>query len=106
MRWSYTEYAWHTFQVKLLSRASAATLSVTFLRTIPLPSSQYFTAVMIKQWMEHKLAPVDQPELNRSAVLVRSAKKAVTAGLAGAVLTNPLDVIRNASALHPGVRHV
>lgn len=52
---------------------------------------------MVKQWMENKLAPVQEPQNNRGAVLARSAKKAVTAGLAGAVLTNPLDVIRNAS---------
>ena len=30
-----------------------------------------------------------------SAVLVRSAIKSVSAGIAGAVLTNPLDVLRN-----------
>ena len=32
---------------------------------------------------------------DKQAVLTRSAVKSVTAGIAGATLTNPLDVIRN-----------
>merc|ERR1712113_337637 len=43
--------------------------------------------------MGEHLAPVDPN--NKAAVLVKSAKVAVTAGVAGAVLTNPLDVVRN-----------
>jgi hypothetical protein len=32
---------------------------------------------------------------DKSSKLLRSALKSVTAGVAGAVLTNPLDVLRN-----------
>lgn len=66
-------------------------LSAGVAKTVP----KYVTAVAVKQWMESWLAPVPNPAHNRSAVLIRSAKKAVTAGILGAVLTNPFDVLRN-----------
>lgn len=47
----------------------------------------------VQDYMERALTPVD-PE-NRWANLSRSAKKSVAAGVAGAALTNPLDVLRN-----------
>merc|ERR1719482_2396018 len=50
-------------------------------------------AVVIKDYMGNWLAPVDPK--NKTATLIKSAKVAVTAGVAGAVLTNPLDVVRN-----------
>merc|ERR1719272_2248909 len=50
-------------------------------------------AVLIKDYMGNFLAPVDPS--NKQGVLLKSAKIAVTAGVAGAVLTNPLDVVRN-----------
>lgn len=43
--------------------------------------------------MERSLAPVDPSD--RWGTLWRSAKKSVAAGVAGAALTNPLDVLRN-----------
>lgn len=43
--------------------------------------------------MERNLAPADP--CDRWATLRRSAQKSVAAGVAGAALTNPLDVLRN-----------
>ena len=43
--------------------------------------------------MERNLAPVDPSD--RWGTLWRSAEKSVAAGVAGAALTNPLDVLRN-----------
>lgn len=64
-------------------------LDAAILKTAP----KYMVAVIIKDYMGQWLAPVDPN--NRNAVLLKSAKVAVTAGVAGAVLTNPLDVVRN-----------
>jgi hypothetical protein len=64
-------------------------LTAGILKTVP----KYITAVVVKDYMEANLPPVD-PE-NEHAILVRSAVKSSAAGLAGAALTNPLDVIRN-----------
>lgn len=66
-------------------------LSAGLFKAVP----KYVTAVCVKQWMEAQLAPVADPQRHRSAVLARAAKKAVAAGVCGAVLTNPLDVVRN-----------
>ena len=55
---------------------------------------------------EHVLAPVDatSPTASRDQLL-RSAQKSVVAGVAGAALTNPLDVIRNKMfQTHEGLR--
>lgn len=59
------------------------------LKTAP----KYMVAIMIKDSMGAYLAPVD-PE-DKTAVIIKSAKIAVTAGVAGAVLTNPFDAVRN-----------
>lgn len=64
-------------------------LDAAILKTAP----KYMVAVLIKDYMGLWLAPVDPKDKN--AVLMKSAKVAVTAGIAGAVLTNPLDVVRN-----------
>jgi len=64
-------------------------LDAAILKTAP----KYMVAVVIKDQMGELLAPVS-PD-NKPAVLLKSAKIAVTAGVAGAVLTNPLDVVRN-----------
>lgn len=64
-------------------------LDAAILKTAP----KYMVAVVIKDYMGLWLAPVDPAD--KQAVLVKSAKVAVTAGIAGAVLTNPLDVVRN-----------
>jgi len=64
-------------------------LDAAILKTAP----KYMVAVVIKDYMGELLAPVDPAD--KTAVLMKQAKIAVTAGVAGAVLTNPLDVIRN-----------
>lgn len=46
-----------------------------------------------QDYMERNLAPADPSD--RWATLWRSAQKSVAAGVAGAALTNPLDVLRN-----------
>merc|ERR1712113_1024643 len=64
-------------------------LDAAILKTAP----KYMVAVLIKDYMGEYLAPVDPAD--KTAALLKSAKIAVTAGVAGAVLTNPLDVVRN-----------
>ncbi|CAB9528363.1 Mitochondrial carrier protein [Seminavis robusta] len=66
--------------------------SAGILKTVP----KYCTAVVIKDYMEEVLPPVDpsSPTVDTDR-LWRSAAKSATAGVAGAALTNPLDVIRN-----------
>lgn len=64
-------------------------LDAAILKTAP----KYMVAVLIKDYMGQWLPPVDASDKN--AVLLKSAKVAVTAGVCGAVLTNPLDVVRN-----------
>ena len=46
----------------------------------------------MEEWLDPVPADAENP---RSLLVQRAALKAVTAGLAGAVLTNPLDVVRN-----------
>lgn len=64
-------------------------VSAGILKTVP----KYITAVAVKDYMEYAL-PLTDPS-DRTATMIRSAIKSVTAGVAGAVLTNPLDVLRN-----------
>uniref|UniRef100_A0A7S4QUA9 Mitochondrial carrier protein n=1 Tax=Alexandrium monilatum TaxID=311494 RepID=A0A7S4QUA9_9DINO len=64
-------------------------LDAAILKTVP----KYMVAVVIKDYMGEWLAPVDPTD--KRAVMLKSAKVSVTAGVAGAVLTNPLDVVRN-----------
>jgi hypothetical protein len=67
--------------------------SAGILKTVP----KYCTAVLVKDFMEERLPQIDDissPTYDRDR-LFRSAAKSATAGVAGAVLTNPLDVIRN-----------
>ncbi|KAL7560162.1 hypothetical protein ACA910_013172 [Epithemia clementina (nom. ined.)] len=61
--------------------------SAGILKTVP----KYCTAVVVKDVMEDALPPARTPSEN----LWRSACKSVVAGVAGAALTNPFDVIRN-----------
>mmetsp|Transcript_13685 Transcript_13685/g.25928 ORF Transcript_13685/g.25928 Transcript_13685/m.25928 type:complete len:271 (-) Transcript_13685:195-1007(-) len=63
--------------------------NAAILKTAP----KFIAAVAIKDGMEKVLAPVDST--NKSAQLIRSLKKSLAAGSIGAVLTNPLDVVRN-----------
>merc|ERR1712032_1805438 len=57
---------------------------------------KYCTAIAVKDWAEQTLPkpPLDSPTRDRD-LLWRSALKSTAAGIAGAALTNPLDVIRN-----------
>jgi hypothetical protein len=64
-------------------------LDAAILKTAP----KYVIAVVIKDYMGQLLAPVEPTD--RTANLLKSAKISVTAGVAGAVLTNPFDVVRN-----------
>lgn len=59
------------------------------MKTVP----KYICAVAVKDYMEEHLPDVDPND--KYAKLIRSAIKSVSAGVAGAALTNPLDVIRN-----------
>ena len=62
------------------------------MKTVP----KYCTAIVVKDYMESILPPADILSPNyKSDVLWRSACKSAIAGVAGAALTNPLDVIRN-----------
>lgn len=63
--------------------------SAGILKTVP----KYITAVAVKDLMEEKLPHV--PNDDKQGILIRSAIKSTAAGIAGAVLTNPLDVLRN-----------
>lgn len=66
--------------------------SAGILKTVP----KYCTAVAIKDWMEEALPrPSADSPTYKSDCLWRSAYKSAVAGVAGAALTNPLDVIRN-----------
>mmetsp|Transcript_72240 Transcript_72240/g.156839 ORF Transcript_72240/g.156839 Transcript_72240/m.156839 type:complete len:277 (-) Transcript_72240:130-960(-) len=58
-------------------------------RTVP----KYVIAVAVKDFMDRNLAPVDGT--SSSAAISRSVKKSIAAGMTGAVLTNPLDVLQN-----------
>jgi len=64
-------------------------VSAGILKTVP----KYITAVAVKDIMEEKLPHADPND--KSAQMYRSAIKSISAGVAGAVLTNPLDVLRN-----------
>lgn len=59
------------------------------MKTVP----KYICAVAVKDYMEEHLPHGDPSD--KYAKLVRSGIKSVSAGVAGAALTNPLDVIRN-----------
>ena len=64
--------------------------SAGIMKTVP----KYVTAVVVRNWCEHRLphfGDASDPQMK----LIRSAVKSVAAGVAGAALTNPLDVIRN-----------
>lgn len=64
-------------------------VSAGIMKTVP----KYVTAVAVKDFMEDWL-PHAVPG-DKSSELMRSAVKSITAGVAGAALTNPLDVLRN-----------
>mmetsp|Transcript_31750 Transcript_31750/g.35576 ORF Transcript_31750/g.35576 Transcript_31750/m.35576 type:complete len:309 (+) Transcript_31750:158-1084(+) len=66
------------------------------LKTVP----KYCTAIAVKDYAERTLPTPSllddsSPETYARMMLLRSAVKSAMAGIAGAALTNPLDVIRN-----------
>jgi hypothetical protein len=66
--------------------------SAGILKTVP----KYCTAIVVKDYMEEYLPKADPlSPTYESDRLWRSVTKAAAAGVAGAALTNPLDVIRN-----------
>jgi len=66
--------------------------SAGILKAVP----KYCVAVHVKNVMEDSLPKVPENSANyKRDRLLRSACKSVVAGVAGAALTNPLDVIRN-----------
>jgi len=66
--------------------------SAGILKTVP----KYCTAILVKDYMECTLPQVDRNSPTyKTDQLWRSALKSAIAGIAGAALTNPLDVIRN-----------
>lgn len=64
-------------------------VSAGIMKTVP----KYITAVAVKDYMEDHLPRADP--MDKQAQLTRAAIKSVAAGVAGAALTNPLDVLRN-----------
>jgi len=64
-------------------------ISAGVMKTVP----KYCTAIAAKDAVEAWLPKSDHP--THSTELGRSAVKSVVAGVAGAALTNPLDVLRN-----------
>eukprot|EP00929_Paragymnodinium_shiwhaense_P101361 TRINITY_DN64382_c0_g1_i1.p1 TRINITY_DN64382_c0_g1~~TRINITY_DN64382_c0_g1_i1.p1 ORF type:complete len:282 (+),score=42.00 TRINITY_DN64382_c0_g1_i1:96-941(+) len=60
------------------------------MKTVP----KYVVAVTVKQWLEDRLRPRAGPT-SRSSRLLRSGAKSFVAGVAGGVVTNPADVLRN-----------
>ena len=69
-------------------------ISASLLKTVP----KYVCAIWVKDLVAAQLpppsAPSGSPE-HRVQTLNRSAAKSIAAGVSGAALTNPLDVIRN-----------
>lgn len=64
-------------------------VSAGVLKTVP----KYITAVGVKDLMEEWLPRGERGD--KRAEMQRSAVKSIAAGVAGAALTNPLDVLRN-----------
>lgn len=63
--------------------------NVSLVATVP----KYVVAIAVKDWMEERLPPAE--EYDRWAVLWRTFQKATAAGLAGTIVTQPFDVLRN-----------
>ena len=78
--------------MKHLIQNASINKSAGILKTVP----KYCTAIIVKDYMEQTLPQTDpQSPTHKTDKLIRSACKSATAGIAGAALTNPLDVIRN-----------
>ena len=66
-------------------------VSAGVLKTVP----KYVVAVAVKDFLEEHLPRESVGVRTKQGEMSRSAIKSISAGLAGAVLTNPLDVLRN-----------
>jgi hypothetical protein len=64
--------------------------SAGILKTVP----KYCTVVYIKDKMEEALPKIDK-NTDKNLFLLRAATKSCTAGVIGAAITNPFDVLRN-----------
>lgn len=89
--WSSIKYIYATHGLKGLWHGTSAGI----LKTVP----KYCTAIIVKDLMEVYMKKPNPDLLTKEQykyhTLYNSAVKSITAGIAGAVLTNPLDVIRN-----------
>jgi Mitochondrial carrier protein len=89
--WSSIKFIYTSHGIKGLWHGTSAGI----LKTVP----KYCTAIIVKDFMEvymHRPDPILlSKEQYKFEILKNSAIKSATAGIAGAVLTNPLDVIRN-----------
>lgn len=93
------KYIYRKFGIKGLWHGTNAGI----LKTVP----KYCTAIIVKDYMEEVLPKINENESSSSSsslsspeeykrnTMIRSACKSATAGIAGAILTNPVDVIRN-----------
>jgi hypothetical protein len=86
------KYIYRNFGIKGLWHGTNAGI----LKTVP----KYCTAIIVKDYMEEVLPKISEsssssPEEYKRNTMIRSACKSATAGIAGAILTNPVDVIRN-----------
>ncbi len=66
-------------------------VSAGVLKTVP----KYVVAVGVKDYLESTLPRQREGHRTKQGEMQRSAIKSISAGLAGAILTNPLDVLRN-----------
>jgi hypothetical protein len=66
-------------------------VSAGVLKTVP----KYVVAVAVKDYLEDALPREPVETRTKYGEMSRSAIKSISAGLAGAILTNPLDVLRN-----------
>ena len=89
--WASIKYIYATHGIKGLWHGTSAGI----LKTVP----KYCTAIVVKDVMESNMKKPNPDLLTKEQykyqTLSNSAIKSITAGIAGAVLTNPLDVIRN-----------
>eukprot|EP00536_Pseudo-nitzschia_multiseries_P004286 jgi/Psemu1/323410/estExt_fgenesh1_pg.C_700038 len=86
--WASVKHIYRTTGISGLWHGTTAGV----LKTVP----KYCTAIAVKDYAERTLPKpeVSSPTYDRD-MLWRSAVKSAAAGVAGAALTNPLDVIRN-----------
>jgi hypothetical protein len=65
-------------------------VSAGVMKTVP----KFGLAIAVKDYMEEHLPRVEN-DGDRRGIMIRSAVKSVAAGIAGAVVTNPIGVLRN-----------